>query len=114
MIWTVARRGYCPSGRIFEAAACGTAVLTDWWQGLDEFFEPGSEILVCHDTQNALDALRVDPQFIDRIARRAREKVLDQHTAAHRLAELARISHSFSMWQEEPRAGQVARSQPTM
>jgi spore maturation protein CgeB len=100
---SMARRGYCPSGRIFEAAACGTAVLTDWWQGLDEFFEPGSEILVCNDTQNALDALQADPQFIDRITRRARERVLDQHTAAHRLAELESILDDFPSWPESAR-----------
>ncbi len=100
---SMARRGYCPSGRIFEAAACGTAVLTDWWQGLDEFFEPGSEILVCHDTQNALDALQADPQLIDRVARRARERVLDQHTAAHRLAELESILDDFPSWPESAR-----------
>jgi spore maturation protein CgeB len=105
---SMARRGYCPSGRIFEAAACGTAVLTDWWQGLDEFFEPGSEILVCHDTQNALDALQADPQFIDRIAHRAREKVLDQHTAAHRLAELESILDDFPSWPEAGSNGSLA------
>jgi len=39
---SMASMGYCPSGRLFEAAACGTAVLSDWWEGLDAFFEPGS------------------------------------------------------------------------
>ena len=105
---SMARRGYCPSGRIFEAAACGTAVLTDWWQGLDEFFEPESEILVCHDTPNALDALQADPQLIDRIARRARERVLDQHTAAHRLAELESILDDFSGWPVSGSDGSLA------
>jgi spore maturation protein CgeB len=97
---SMARRGYCPSGRIFEAAACGTAILTDWWQGLDEFFEPGSEILVCHDTGNALDALQADPRFIDQISTRARERVLTQHTAGHRLTELENILDSFRSWPE--------------
>ncbi len=43
---SMAAMGYCPSGRLFEAAACGTAVLSDWWTGLDSFFEPGAEILI--------------------------------------------------------------------
>ena len=41
--------GYCPSGRLFEAAACGAPILSDWWEGLEAFFEPGEEILVAHD-----------------------------------------------------------------
>src|SRR5436190_8946882 len=46
----MARVGYCPSGRLFEAAACGAPIISDWWQGLDAFFEPGLELLVAHDT----------------------------------------------------------------
>ena len=42
----MAEMGYCPSGRLFEAAACGTPIVSDWWEGLDHFFEPGKEILV--------------------------------------------------------------------
>ncbi len=42
----MAAMGWCPSGRLFEAAACGTAILSDHWEGLDAFFEPGREILV--------------------------------------------------------------------
>src|SRR5439155_482696 len=38
--------GWCPSGRLFEAAACGVPILSDWWDGLDEFFASDSEILV--------------------------------------------------------------------
>ena len=42
----MARMGWCPSGRLFEAAACGAPILTDAWDGLDTFFTPGDEILV--------------------------------------------------------------------
>ena len=42
----MAEMGWCPSGRLFEAAACGAPMLTDAWEGLDAFFEPGREILV--------------------------------------------------------------------
>ncbi len=40
----MARMGYAPSGRLFEAAACGTPIVSDWWEGFDQFFEPGKEI----------------------------------------------------------------------
>ncbi|MGI8547177.1 MAG: CgeB family protein, partial [Gemmatimonadaceae bacterium] len=52
----MAEMGYCPSGRLFEAAACGTPILSDWWEGLQEFFTPGSEILVARDTGEAIEA----------------------------------------------------------
>ncbi len=80
--------GYCPSGRLFEAAACGVPILTDHWEGLDAFFEPGSEVLVAHGTEDAIAALELSPETLSVIAHRARERVLDEHTAAHRVREL--------------------------
>ncbi|HET8746630.1 MAG TPA: glycosyltransferase [Ramlibacter sp.] len=84
----MADNGHCPSGRLFEAAACGTPVLSDWWEGLDGFFAPQSEILVARSTQEALDALDLEDAQLERIARAARERVLAQHTSDHRAAEL--------------------------
>jgi spore maturation protein CgeB len=83
-----AARGFCPSGRLFEAAACGTAILSDEWAGMDAFFTPGSEILLARQTSDVLDALALDQEELRRIGRRARERALDEHTAAHRAAEL--------------------------
>lgn len=80
--------GYCPSGRLFEAAACGVPIVTDDWEGLDTFFEPGSEVLVARDTGEAMEALELSPETLSVIAHRARERVLDEHTAAHRVREL--------------------------
>lgn len=80
--------GYCPSGRLFEAAACSVPILTDDWEGLDTFFEPGSEVLVAHDTDDAIAALELSPETLSVIAHRARERVLDEHTAAHRVHDL--------------------------
>lgn len=83
--------GYCPQGRIFEAAACGTPVLTDRWNGIDEFFEPGREILVASTTEDAVDALRRSPDELAAIGRRARERTLEEHTAECRAQQLERI-----------------------
>jgi spore maturation protein CgeB len=80
--------GYCPSGRFFEAAACGTPILSDPWEGLDAFFEPGSEILVADTTESAIAALETSDAELTALARRARERVLEQHTATHRAREL--------------------------
>ncbi len=84
----MARSGWCPSGRLFEAAACGVPILSDRWTGLDAFFVPGAEILVADTTEQALDALATPPDALAALARRARERTLDEHTAARRAAQM--------------------------
>jgi spore maturation protein CgeB len=84
----MAGMGYCPSGRLFESAACGTPILTDGWEGLDKFFEAGSEIIVARRTEDAVHALEMSPGQLMKIARAAQERTLAEHTAAHRVAEL--------------------------
>jgi len=90
----MARMGYCPSGRLFEAAACGTAIVTDEWDGLDAFFQPGIEILVARDTADVIAATQLPRAAITRIAQAGRQRVLDSHTAAHRATELEAILDS--------------------
>lgn len=84
----MAEAGWCPSGRLFEAAASGAPILTDRWVGLDAFFEPGSEILVADRTQDTLDALALPKPELDALARRARERTLDEHTAQRRARQM--------------------------
>lgn len=87
----MAAMGYCPSARFFEAGACGTAVLSDWWTGLDTFFEPGSEILLAASTAQAISAILKDRASLDEIARRARQRTLDCHTADQRARRLINL-----------------------
>lgn len=87
----MAALGYCPSGRLFEAAACGTAVLSDWWTGLDQFFQPGEEILIASSTRQAISEIMTNRTRLSEIGARARERALDCHTAeirAQRLIDL--------------------------
>jgi spore maturation protein CgeB len=84
----MARLGHCPSARIFEAAACGTPVLSDWWEGLDAFFAPGLEILVARTSAEASELLSLSDAELARIAEAARERMLASHTAERRAAEL--------------------------
>jgi len=81
---TMARWGWCPSGRLFEAAACGAPQITDAWDGLEAFFEPGREILVATTMQDVLAALATPRAELDAIARAARDRVLAEHTSAER------------------------------
>jgi spore maturation protein CgeB len=84
----MAEMGYCPSGRLFEAAACGAAALTDSWEGLHEFFEADTEILVADTTADVLAALELSDRELGRIAEAARERVLTDHTAERRAVQL--------------------------
>jgi spore maturation protein CgeB len=84
----MAEMGYCPSGRLFEAAACGVPVLSDWWEGLSQFFEPQCEMLVARSAQEAIAALDTSDEQLNRIARAARERVLCDHTAERRASQL--------------------------
>jgi spore maturation protein CgeB len=84
----MASMGYCPSGRLFEAAACGAPLLSDGWEGLDTFFRPGEEILVARDTDEAIGALQRSDAELARMAMAARERTLAEHTAEKRAHEL--------------------------
>src|SRR5690606_1049926 len=50
--------GYSPSVRLFEAAACGIPIISDWWEGLDTFFEIGKDILIANDSEEVMKILR--------------------------------------------------------
>jgi spore maturation protein CgeB len=88
---TMARMGYCPSGRLFEAAACGTAIVSDSWNGLSDFFEPGEEVLVVHDVDETIEAITLSRAELRKIGAAARQRALDQHTAVHRAIEMESI-----------------------
>jgi spore maturation protein CgeB len=81
-------RGYCPSGRLFEAAACETPVLSDPWPGIEEFFEPGREILVANGPEDALEAIALDRGELRRIGQAANRRARECHTAEIRAREM--------------------------
>jgi len=77
--------GYSPSVRMFEAAACGTPMISDVWPGIDSFFAPGKEILLVRDTAGIAACLaNLDDERRVQLGQRARARVLAEHTAAHR------------------------------
>jgi spore maturation protein CgeB len=83
------RAGHSPSVRLFEAAACGVPIISDDWPGLEDFFVPGEEILVAREAGDVLRYLQdLSPERASAIGAAGRQRVLSQHTAQHRAAEL--------------------------
>ena len=91
------RAGYSPSVRLFEAAACATPIISDYWQGIETIFEIGKEILIANSPEEVLRYLRETPEA-ERcvIGQRACDRVLAEHTAAHRAAQLEQYIFKLS------------------
>lgn len=81
--------GYSPSVRLFEAGACGTPVISDWWEGLDTLLEPGKEVLISSNAEDTLRFLKDYPETQRRTLGDAiRRRVLAEHTPARRVMQL--------------------------
>jgi spore maturation protein CgeB len=89
--------GFSPSVRLFEASACGAAILSDAWPGMEEFLTPGKEILLPRDEYDVARILRDTPEEeSERIGRAAQERILDLHTADHRALEFEAIVNAVA------------------
>lgn len=97
--------GYCPSGRLFEAAGCGAAMLSDDWEGLDGFFEPGREIMVVRSSSDVLDALSLSDADLAALGTRAHRRALEAHTAESRARELVGYVRDFARLEPTRGAG---------
>jgi spore maturation protein CgeB len=89
-------RGWCPSGRLFEAAACGAPIVSDAWEGLDAFFQPDEEIILANGSADVAAALELGDQELEAMARRARERTLQEHSSRRRADELIELLESVS------------------
>ena len=87
----MAAMGFCPSGRLFEAACCQTPILSDLWPGIEEFFEPGKEILLAQTSKDVTDCLSYHADALAEVGLAGRRRVLAQHTADHRAQEFERL-----------------------
>ncbi|MFU8814911.1 MAG: CgeB family protein [Pseudomonadales bacterium] len=106
----MARVGYSPATRIFEAAGAGACIVSDAWEGIDWFLEPGAEILLAHDGAEVARWLcSVEPDQAQEIGRRARLRVLDQHTYDHRALSVEQALASL----QQPAAAEDGRQQRT-
>ena len=82
------------SCRPFELAAAGAAIVSNPYNGIERWFEPGSEVIVVNDAHEAVETYRsllADPGQAEELGRRARERVLDEHTYRHRARRLLEL-----------------------
>jgi spore maturation protein CgeB len=101
---SMARYGFSPPTRVFEAAGAGACLITDAWVGLEEFLEPGEEALVAHNgAEVAAHVQSLDAARASRIGAAARARVLAEHTYSHRVTQLEQVleghtlpKHSFT------------------
>ena len=102
---SMARYGFSPATRVFEAAGAAACLITDAWEGLELFFEPGREVLVAHDGDEVADHVRaLDEASARRIGCAAYRRVLAEHTYAHRAAQLEAVLQGRSALQAEEMA----------
>jgi spore maturation protein CgeB len=86
---SMAANGFSPATRVFEAAGAGACVITDAWEGIEQFLEPGREVLVARDGEEVTELVtELDPRVARRIGDAARARVLAEHTYADRAAQV--------------------------
>jgi spore maturation protein CgeB len=110
----MAANGWCPSGRFFEAAACGTPLLTDQWDGLDEFFDCEHDLRIVSTPEAVEAALLLPDAELAAIAARARRRTLEEHTGdmrARRLLEYLEEARSQTRGQNQNKDSNQDRSQ---
>ncbi len=100
---SMARYGFSPATRVFEAAGAAACIITDEWEGIEMFLEPGSEILVAGSGEQVADLVRgLNESKATRIGEAARRRVLAEHTYEHRAAQLEAILGAGSNTSAQP------------
>ena len=89
---SMARFGYSPATRVFEAAGAGACLISDAWRGIEDFLEPEREILVAHNGDEVVEHLgRLTPERAGEIGQAARRRVLAKHTYEHRAEKVEAV-----------------------
>jgi spore maturation protein CgeB len=89
---SMTRYGFSPATRVFEAAGAGACIISDFWEGMELFLEPDSEVLLARSGDDVIGFLEsLGPQQARGIGQRARERVLREHTYAARAQQVDAI-----------------------
>ncbi|QQR38041.1 CgeB family protein [Devosia rhizoryzae] len=99
---SMAEIGFSPATRVFEAAGAGACLITDFWEGIPQFFTPDQEILVARDGRDVSQIMaELTPERAKQIGTAALERVLREHTYAHRAEDADRVFRSAQRRQVE-------------
>jgi spore maturation protein CgeB len=94
---SMASNGFSPATRVFEAAGAGACLITDFWEGIELFLEPETEVLVARDGQDVAEIMAaLSPERAQAIGQAALARVLREHTYDHRAVEADRIFREYS------------------
>jgi spore maturation protein CgeB len=101
---SMARYGYSPATRVFEAAGAGACIISDEWRGLDQFLDPGVEVLVAASGEQVAEHVEgLTAAAASAIGKAAQARVLAEHTYAHRAAQLdALLEHGGGVTKARP------------
>ena len=95
---SMARYGFSPPTRVFEAAGAGACLITDAWKGVDFFLKPGEEVLVVESGDDVVEVLAgLDAERAREIGEAARRRVLAEHTYTHRAAQVEVVLEQAEM-----------------
>ena len=95
---SMARYGFSPATRVFEAAGAGACLITDEWEGIEQFFEPGREVLVARDGPEVAAILRtLQLDHAGEIGNAALRRVLAEHTYTHRARLVDQVLNGKSL-----------------
>jgi spore maturation protein CgeB len=88
----MARYGFSPATRVFEAAGAGACLITDAWEGIEMFLEPGREVLVARGGDEVAEHLRrLTPERAAALGQAALRRTLAEHTYAHRAVQVEEV-----------------------
>ncbi len=89
---SMARYGFSPPTRVFEAAGAAACLITDAWEGVEQFFEPGEEVLVAHDGAEVAEYVRsLTPKRAHAIGQAAYRRALADHTYVQRARQVEEV-----------------------
>jgi spore maturation protein CgeB len=95
---SMARYGFSPPTRVFEAAGAGACLITDEWVGIEEFLEPGAEVLVAASGDQVAEILtELSPARAQQLGQKARRRILTHHTYAHRALQVNALLNAMTM-----------------
>jgi spore maturation protein CgeB len=100
---SMARTGYSPPTRVFEAAGAGACLIMDRWEGAELFLEPGKEVLLASNGEEVIQHLReLTPELAKQIGEAARQRVLSEHTYRHRAQQFEKLMDTYLQGQNAP------------